>query len=290
LGFRTVVITKHVKCFYKNDYLVVQGDSQKMVHLSEIDAVIFDTTAVTVTGVILTELIKRKIAVVFCDERHIPSCYLLPLSANFVSTKRIFEQMQWTEQRKAYLWGVVVRYKIEKQAFVLQENHFPESKSVISYADSVQEGDPSNREAFAAKVYFNALFGKDFSRDNSGPLNSMLNYGYSILVSLVTKEVVAAGYLPQIGVHHCSEYNPYNLVCDLMEPFRPIVDNIVFENRMQKKLTLEVKEKFWGLLQMQFFYGGAKRYLSTILHLYVHECMNFLASGEVKELLIYESI
>ncbi|MCH3908597.1 MAG: type II CRISPR-associated endonuclease Cas1 [Sphaerochaeta sp.] len=290
MGFRTVVITKHVKCYYKNDYLVVQGDTQKMVHLSEIDAVIFDTTAMTVTGVILTELVKWKIAVVFCDERHIPSCYLLPLTANFISTKRIFAQMQWDEKRKDYLWGVIVKYKIEKQAFVLQKKHLEAEKQVSSYGMAVQDGDVTNREAFAAKVYFNALFGKDFSRDGDSSLNAMLNYGYSILVSLITKEVVAAGYLPQIGIHHCSEYNPYNLVCDLMEPFRPIVDDVVFENRAQGKLTLLVKEQFWGMLQMQFVYGGALRYLSTILHLYVHECMAFLENGEVKELLMYEKI
>ena len=288
MGFRTVVITKHVKCYYKNDYLVVQNECQKMIHLSEIDAVIFDTAAVTVTGVILSEMIKWKIAVVFCDERHIPSCYLLPLTAHFTSAKNIFEQMNWSQARKDYLWSGIVKHKIERQSLLLREEMFPENEILKKYAEEIQEADRTNREAFAAKVYFNALFGKDFSRDDESSINAMLNYGYSILISLVTKEVVSAGYLPQIGIHHCNEYNPYNLVCDLMEPFRPIVDQIVFTNRNKKELDLEIKEKFWGLCQLQFWYGNAKRYLSNILHLYVHECLTFLASGEIKELAMYE--
>lgn len=290
MGFRTVVITKHVTCSYKNGYLVLENDDQKMIHLSEVDAVIFDTMAFSTTGVLLCQLVKQKIAVVFCDEHHLPLCYLLPLSAHHASSRHILLQSKWNDSPKSFLWSLIVKNKICKQAELLLKNGYQEEgKLLISYIPSVLDNDKTNREAFAAKVYFNVLFGKQFSRDDGfSTINAMLNYGYAILLSLITREIVAAGYLPQMGIHHCNEGNPYNLACDLMEPFRPIVDNIVFTNKEVPELTQEVKEQFWGLLQLQFSYGGMKRYLASILHLYVHECLGFMETGEIDDLINYK--
>ena len=269
MSFRTVVITKHVKCSYKNDYLVVQSDSQKMIHLSEIDAVIFDTMAFTITGVLLVELVKRKIAVVFCDESHLPNSYLYPF--------------------RDHLWALIVRHKITKQAELLAKVGFQEkSDQLLSYVKQVTDNDTKNREGFAAKVYFRTLFGPKFSRDVGSPVNTMLNYGYSILLSMITREIVASGFISQIGIHHCNDSNPFNLACDLMEPFRPIVDEIVYSHQKESTLVLEVKQTFWGLLQMKFLYKGMSSYLSNIIHLYVHECLNFLGQGEIGELVVYE--
>ncbi len=289
MSFRTVVITKHVKCSYKNDYLVVQSDSQKMIHLSEIDAVIFDTMAFTITGVLLVELVKRKIAVVFCDESHLPNSYLYPFSAHHAASRNIFIQSQWKQSAKDHLWALIVRHKITKQAELLAKVGFQEkSDQLLSYVKQVTDNDTKNREGFAAKVYFRTLFGPKFSRDVGSPVNTMLNYGYSILLSMITREIAASGFISQIGIHHCNDSNPFNLACDLMEPFRPIVDEIVYSHQKESTLVLEVKETFWGLLQMKFLYKGMSSYLSNIIHLYVHECLNFLGQGEIGELVVYE--
>lgn len=273
MSFRTVVITQRCKCSYKNDYMVVFGDETSMIHLSEINTVVFDTTAVTVTAYLLCELAKRKVNVIFCDEKHNPLLQALPLYGSHNASKRVSQQVEWSNETKRRAWRRVVAAKIRAQAenlYVLGRDGWDE---LLTFAEQVQDGDETNREGHAAKVYFNCLFGKQFYRGIEDSINDALNYGYMILISTVSKEIVAHGYLTQLGINHRSEYNQFNLSCDLVEPFRPFVDRLVYDES-PAEFNWTMKEKLLGLLSEQYLFDGQRHYLSRIARLFVRDALS----------------
>lgn len=272
MGFRTVVITKHCKCSYKNDYLIIRDEEIKMIHLSEIEVVIFETPAISVTGVLLCELAKHKIGVIFCDEKHLPIIQSVPFSCNYQSSARKLTQSEWCQSGKDDTWQEIVRAKIEKQGEVLlsigAEN---ESMLLYEYVNDVSPGDKTNREGFAAKVYFNALFGADFVRHERMDPNACLDYGYSILLSITMREIVKYGYEPAIGIHHKGPFNPYNLACDIMEPFRPLVDKLIYNKNQKYVLNLETKKELWNIPNLTVMYNGIKSYLPNVIGMYFRD-------------------
>lgn len=139
----------------------------------------------------------------------------------------------------------------------------------------VRSGDPTNREGHAARLYFAALFGPSFSRDSDTPLNAALNYGYAILLSAVNREIVARGFLTQTGICHRNEYNQFNLSCDLMEPFRPIVDRIVFDE-FDGDFTKDTKLMLVDMLNQSISYRGGSYRVASVISLYVADCLKAL--------------
>ena len=228
MSWRNVVVSSSAKLDYQMGYLVVRKDTTVKVHLSEIRTLLIESTAVSLTAALISELIKRKVKVIFCDEKRNPSCELLPYYGAHDSSAKIKKQMEWTEEIKTDVWTLIVEEKIRKQKENLQFFKKEEAMMLQSYLEELQYGDSTNREGHAAKVYFNALFGKDFSRNADININAALNYGYAILLSAFNREIVSNGYLTQIGLFHDNMFNPFNLASDLMEPFRTIIDRRVY--------------------------------------------------------------
>ena len=139
----------------------------------------------------------------------------------------------------------------------------------------VRSGDTTNREAHAARLYFQAMFGGDFSRDDDTSINAALDYGYAILLSAVNREIVARGYLTQMGICHKSEYNQFNLGCDLMEPFRPVVDRLVFDN-VEDDFTKDTRRLLVDMLNQSLPYRGGMYRVGSIISLYVQDCLSAL--------------
>ena len=281
LSFRTVVITSHCKCSYKNDYLVIKDEQIRMIHLSEINTVIFETPAVSITGVLLSELVRNKVGIIFCDERHLPQGHYVPFSANYMSSSRIIAQSQWDNVVKDLVWREIVSLKILKQSDVLE--HFGKMKEcemLRQYSEDIVAGDQTNREGFAAKVYFNALFGMDFSRgDPNLPCNSCLDYGYAVLLAIVSREIASAGYEMALGIHHRGMFNPNNLACDVMEPFRPIVDYIVLSN-YKKTFNREMKVHLWNLGNSEIVFREERSFLNSAIGSFFREiCRMFENQG-----------
>ena len=159
-----------------------------------------------------------------------------------------------------------MKYKIHNQAMLLKKLEIKEYTKLLEYEKQVEIADKTNREGHAAKVYFNLLFGNDFIRDNEDNTNAALNYGYAILLSMLNRDIVSKGYITPLGINHRSEFNQFNLSCDLMEIFRPLVDEAVYNNRelafdkefkyklvdvCNKTVIIEKQEQY---LQMQFLY------------------------------------
>ena len=235
MSFRTVIISKQSKISYKNRFLVVKQDAdEKYIHLSEIDTIIVDSIAVSISSYLLKELSDNKINIIFCDEKHNPFGELKSFYSRHNSSKKILEQIKWKNSSKDSLWKEIVKNKITNQALLLNKIKSENYNLVFSYVNEVKIGDKTNREGHAAKVYFNSLFGKKFVRNDDDKINAALNYGYAVLLSSINKEVINNGYLTQLGIHHKNEFNDFNLSCDLMEPFRIIIDSFVYYNQLRE--------------------------------------------------------
>ena len=289
MSFRTVVITRQSKMSYKNRFLVVKQDNEEdFIHLSEIDTIIVDSISVSISAYLLKELSDNKINIIFCDERHNPFGELVSYYSRHNSSKKIKDQMSWKQKEKDALWTRIVKNKIMNQALLLEKVHSDKYNLVLSYVDEVMLGDKTNREGHSAKVYFSALFGKTFVRNKPDKINAALNYGYAILLSTVNKEVASNGYLTQLGVHHKNEFNEFNLTCDLMEPFRVIIDNFVYFNK-DRELDSIYKLDLVNIFNNTYHYRGKKYVLKDIIKMFVKTALESIHDIEnFKDFMYYE--
>ncbi len=288
MSFRTVVITNKARLNYKNRYLVVKQDlDEKYVHLSEIDTLIIDSIAVSISSYLLKELLDNKINVIFCDEKHNPHSELKSLNARHNTSKKILEQIRWKNKEKDLLWQKIVINKIKNQALLLKKTKSIGKNLLDEYVTEVKLGDKTNREGHAAKVYFNALFGKKFTRNKVCDINAALNYGYNVLLSTFNKEIICSGYLTQLGIHHKNEFNEFNLSCDLMEPFRVIIDNFVYYN-LDREFNQQYKLDIINIFNNTFLYKKKKYTLKDIIKLYTQNALQFLTTDNKYEEFLYE--
>ena len=289
MSFRTVVITKQSKLSYKNRYLAVKSElEEKYIHLSEIDTIIVDSIVVSISSYLLKELADNKINIIFCDEKHNPFGELSSFYSSHNTSKKILTQIKWNNKQKDELWSLIVKNKIINQALLLHKIKSDNYELLMSYVNDVRVGDKTNREAHSAKVYFNSLFTKKFIRNANDDINAALNYGYSILLSNFNKEIINNGYLTQLGIHHKSEFNQFNLACDLMEPFRPIIDNFVYYNQT-REFDSKYKLDLINIFNNNYKYLGKNYTLKDIIKMYTKNTLDSLSENKkYKEFTLYE--
>lgn len=275
MGWRIICITKRSKLDLRLGNLVVRSEGSIKIPLSEIGMLLIENTSCTITSALLSELAKQKVKVIFCDEKHNPICESVPYVGSHDSSKSMRNQIAWPKERTQILWTKIVLWKIEKQRDHLIQRNLEEAKILERYIQEVELGDSTNREGHAAKVYFNGLWGKKFSRDNDNPVNSALNYGYSLLLSSFNKQIVSLGYLTQLGIWHNNQFNPFNLSSDLMEPFRPLVDQLVFD-LAPTKFGPEEKKAILSLFQIQVLIKNEKQYLNNSIRIFTKSATDFL--------------
>ncbi len=289
MSFRTVVITRQSKISYKNRFLVVRQDSdEKYVHLSEIDTIIVDSISVSISAYLLKELYVNKINIIFCDEKHNPFGELSSYYSRHNTSKKLKEQINWKQKDKDELWAKIVKNKIVNQAMMLRKVDSNKFALLLSYTDEILSGDKTNREGHAAKVYFNALFGNNFVRNNDDSINAALNYGYAVLLSTVNKEVVSNGFLTQLGIHHKNEFNEFNLSCDLMEPFRIVIDNFVYYNK-ERKFDTTYKLDIVNIFNNTYKYKGKNYSLKDIIKMFIKSALESVEDlAKYEDFLYYE--
>lgn len=278
MSWRTVVITKHVKLSYKNGYLIVRGEQEQMIHLSEIHTLLIDSTRAVLTAYLISELMKQKIKVIFCDEKRQPESEIVPYYGAHNTSKKIKEQLAWSISAQQEIWTAIIAEKIQQQQRLLNKLELPAAQKLKKHLADLQLYDVTNREGHAAKVYFNALFGKDFVRESDDTINIALNYGYTILLSTFNKEIVSQGYLTQIGLKHTNQFNYFNLSSDLMEPFRPMVDALVYNN-INDTFDTAYKLQLVNLLNEQVIIQGQKHFVTMAIHLYLKSVFKALDEG-----------
>lgn len=289
MSWRTVVVSQSAKLDYQMGYMVVRQAETTKIFLNEISTVLIETTAVSITGSLMCELVKNKIKVVFCDEKRNPSSELVPYYGSHDTSAKIRNQIAWSADIKANVWTEIVTDKIRKQKELLNRVGKKEEAMLLqSYIEEIQYGDSTNREGHAAKVYFNALFGKDFTRTSDCNINAALNYGYSIILSSFTREIVANGYITQLGLFHDNMFNQFNLASDLMEPFRPLVDQTVYDMELH---TFEKDEKMElvNILNQTVYINERSEYVNNAVKIYCRSIFDALNDKDVAIIKFYWS-
>jgi CRISPR-associated protein Cas1 len=231
------------------EQLVIKiDDDMHTVPLEELGAIVVSHPAVHYTHAVLSGLCANGGVFIICDEKRMPIGMLMPLAGNIIQTERIAAQSKATAALKKNLWKTVVKAKIEAQASLLKKL-IDDDKGLKHMARKVRSGDSANLEGLAARRYWPALFGRSFRRipGATDPVNRALNYGYAVLRAVTARAITAAGLHPSIGLHHHNRYNPFCLVDDIMEPYRPLVDRIVHKLLQERGPSLpldrETKEK-----------------------------------------------
>lgn len=287
MGFRTVIVKNRAKLEFRLNYLVIRGEVENKIHISEINTLIVQSTAVSMTASLLNELIKSNVKVIFCDEKCNPSSELLPYYGAHNLAKRCKEQIAWDPVVKKRIWREIVKRKILEQASHLTERGFiPQGELLYSYAENVEDNDVTNREGHAAKVYFNCILNGESRRDG-GFVNGCLNYGYAVLLSAFNREIVACGYLTQLGIWHDNEFNQFNLACDLMEPFRIIVDKLALSLKEGDK---DFKKKLANVLNFKTTIDGKSTTLDLAVRQYVRSVFHALSQNKESLIVFPEEV
>lgn len=277
MGFRTVVVNSRCKLEFRLNFLIVRGEQEKRIYINEINVLIIESTAVSLTAALMSELIKNNVKVIFCDEKCNPSAELLPFYGAHNTSKRIKTQAAWSKEIKDEIWKVIIVEKIKRQASVLKKRGFIEEETLLnSYAMQVLSGDVTNREGHAAKVYFNSVLPDGVTRRSGGFINGCLNYGYAVLLSAINREITASGYLTQIGVWHDNEFNQFNLGSDLIEPLRTVVDETMLLILPEDKTF---KRKMANILNYTAVFDGKNTTLDVALRGYVKSVLCALESN-----------
>ena len=231
-----------------------QEETVKTIPIEDIGVVVLEDRQITITNGAMDALLQNNCAVITCDERHMPAGLLLPLEGHTVQSERFRWQIEASLPLKKQLWQQTVQAKIRNQASVLRRLSGAEVGCMMAWANDVKSGDSENLEGRAAAYYWKSVFPKmeRFVRDREGEApNNLLNYGYAIVRAVIARALVASGLLPTFGIHHHNRYNAYCLADDVMEPYRPYVDELVIEILRScgdcSELTTDLKRQLLGL-------------------------------------------
>lgn len=277
----------------KQRYQIYNNDV-RTIPIEDIGVVVLENSQITITNALLNALIENNAAVICCDNSHMPSSLLLPLSSHTVQNERFRFQIDSSLPLKKQLWQQTMQSKIMNQAVVLKKNTGTEVKNMYAWASQVKSGDTTNQEARAAVYYWRNLFLDIpfFTRGQwEAPPNNLLNYGYAILRAVIARSLVGSGLLPTLGIHHHNRYNSYCLADDIMEPYRPYVDDLVVKlinsGIDYNELTPIIKRELLQIPTMDVFINGQNSPLmiaATITSASLARCF----SGESRKILYPE--
>lgn len=268
---RSLVFTSPAVLSLKNEQLTIsvkEVPTEKVtVPIEDIGFVLIDNPLISITIPLLNALSESNVAVVFCDAKGMPTSMVQNFDNNLLQGENIQNQISATEILKKNLWKQTVESKIKNQTALL--NKLGKNGDLLKpYYKNVKSGDSDNREGIAARIYFQELFGKNFIRDRFTPgINLLLNYGYTIIRSATTRAIMSTGLFPAFGIFHHNRSNAFPLADDLMEPYRPFVDEIVFD--LQKDHSLELnkltKERLIRVLFCDTYFPKITRPLEVAL-------------------------
>ena len=285
---RTLVFSNPMTLSLKNCQLVLaykdDPDNKVTIPIEDIGVVIIEHQQVSITIPLMNALVEGNVQVVMCNNRGMPSAMLQSFEGNNLQGENLRNQMGAGEVLKKQLWKQIVEAKIRNQAALLNKVG-QEGDRLKQYYQNVKSGDADNREGIAARIYFSELFGESFLRDRTVPgINALLNYGYAILRAATARALVSSGLLPAIGIFHHNRSNAFPLADDVMEPYRPYVDEIVYDMAMQAKLDLtkDVKAELINVLYADTQLSRVTRPLSVGLTLTTASLSKCFAKEQTK--------
>jgi CRISPR-associated endonuclease Cas1 len=289
MSWRTVFIKDGEYLKLKLDNIVILKEEYEfIIPLSDISIIIVEGLQTTLTTRLLNALSSYNISLVICNHEHTPSGIFHNYNGHSRASKMLKKQIEWNSSTKGIIWQNIIKQKIRNQCDLLAITKSDNNAidKLKQYQKETELYDQTNREGHSAKVYFNALFGKSFTRqDDDNIINAGLNYGYAVIRAQLTRLVVAYGLIPMLGVFHKSEYNQFNLVDDLIEPFRPFVDSWVYFNMKEADfLTYNHRAELINLLNVKAVYNNQNQTLGVILEKYVIEFIQFMNTGDYGKL------
>lgn len=280
-----IIYVENSECLrlYLDNLKVEIKNNDILFPISDIQILVIDNYKSNLSVPLMNKLTENNVCTIVCGIDHLPQSYIFPANGNFSSSGNIMKQIDWTQERKELAHAWIVKYKIFNQIEILKMNHksFDVCKKMYEYIDNVVPGDKTNREGLAAKIYFRELYGHDFVRFEDDVINAGLNYGYSIFRSLITSIIVAKGYLPNLGIFHKGKQNMFNLADDIIEVFRPIVDQYVYENMMEDIIFKQShREDLIQLTSKKVMIDNKKQTIANAIYIYLESVFHFLEDGE----------
>lgn len=287
MGYRQVYIKKSEKLSFKDNQLVVCKDNEETkVPLEDINFILLEDSTTIVTSRLLAEMGKSGIALIICDEKHIPTSIMYPYNYHYKQLENLELQLSYTDNIKNELWKMIVMSKIKNQKHLIEVKIKDEYviDKLDQFVNEVDSGDTGNREGLAAKMYFKSLFGSNFIRHFDDGVNNALNYGYTILSSCLIRLLSTYGLLTYYGINHKSKTNNFNLAYDFVEPFRPIVDEFVYDNveLITDDLSYEIRKQLVNLLNKEIVMDGKHCTVEYAMDLLVQSYVKTLNTGEIK--------
>lgn len=274
---------------YKHNLISIKiDDNETTICFDDIDTIIIENQQSTITTALLSQLSKSNISVIFSDEKFMPSSILLGINKNSRTTKIQKSQIQISKPKLNQIWKDIVTYKVYNQSKVLKNLH-KNSEYLDSLLSRIKSNDKEHIEATAAAYYFKELFGKKFSRNSLDDVNNAaLNFGYTIFRSSICRYLVAYGLNPAFGIHHSSELNAFNLADDLIEPFRPLVDEYVAKNiKKDMEFSTKIKTDLLKLLDKTVLYNDKNVTVSNCMKLLVANYQSICLS-KCDDLILFE--
>lgn len=285
-----IIETAQKVSFHKEALAVEIDEAVHYFPLHSIQTVLFETDHNTVTIAALRQLADNGIPVLFCDYRRIPTAAVLPMTNYFERAARIEQQFTVSTQLKNRLWQKIIRQKIRNQAAVAELLNPMTSVEMRALVTSVNEGDKNLIEAHAAQMYFKTIVHEKFSRRSDAPLNHFFNYDYAILRSLITQRLMAHGLEPSIGIWHRGQRNALNLTYDLIEPFRPFVDECVLELIGETELTKENRAHLLSVTEQICQINGTTTTVSQALNTTIDSFIRAINDKSAAPLLLPERL
>lgn len=287
MGFVNLFLSSPCKLTIKNRQLCVQGDCEHKYPLEDLNSIMVENNQCNVSSSALQSLAQNGVATFFCDKKHMPNGVLVPFNIYFRQKKTIVLQNEISKPLKKQLWQKIVISKIENQAQNLEFCKCENSQKLYEISKKVLSDDSQNFEAVAANLYFRNLFGKSFVRRQEDFVNAALNYGYTVLRGCIARTLVCYGFEASIGLHHRNELNNFNLADDLIEPFRPIVDLLVFNICKANfcELNPQVKKYLYNVVNLDVEINGQIQSVHHAIELEIQSLGKSLCNGECKLLL-----
>lgn len=282
MAYRNIFIANESKLKLSDNQLVVSGNGEYSFPLEDIRCVLIENDKTVLSVKLISALAEYGVCLITCDGKHLPCATLLPVNQYCRMNKRILLQSKQSVPKMKRLWQSIVIGKIENQAECLKLNNVEGFQKLNNIAKSVLSGDTSNREGYAANLYFKFLFGNDFKRDSESNINAALNYGYSVIRSYIAKCIVSYGLEPSIGIHHKNQLNAFNLADDIIEPFRPVVDLYVSKNheKWNGDFGTAQKASLVKLINAVISVNGEKRSVASGIDLFVQSIISVFESDK----------
>ena len=267
LSLRNAQLVLHIPEVESNKTLpeAIKKEAERTIPIEDIGVVILDNRRITITSGVMEALLENNCAVITCNQKSMPVGLLLPLCGNTTQNERFRSQLEASLPLRKQLWQQTIKQKILNQEYVLRTNTDKETNCMRVWTNDVRSGDPDNLEARAAAYYWKNLFINypNFVRDREGtPPNNLLNYGYAILRAIIARALVGSGLLPTLGIHHHNRYNAYCLADDIMEPYRPYVDQLVLDiiqhNLEISDITRDLKMQLLGIPMLDVVINGKR--------------------------------